>query len=62
MRMTEYGINVSNDLLTQLEEEQVVLFLGAGISKLAPSNLPDFIKLTKGICKEAGVLFQINCR
>lgn len=58
MRMTEYGVNVPDDLLKQLEEEQVVLFLGAGISKLAPSNLPDFTKLTKDICKEAGVPFS----
>ena len=58
MRMTEYGVNVPDDLLKQLEEEQVVLFLGAGISKLAPSNLPDFVKLTKDICKEAGVPFS----
>lgn len=58
MRMTEYGVNIPDDLLKQLEEEQVVLFLGAGISKLAPSNLPDFVKLTKDICKEAGVPFS----
>jgi len=58
MRMTEYGVNVPDHLLTQLEEEQLVLFLGAGISKIAPSNLPDFIKLTQDICKEAGVTFS----
>lgn len=58
MRMTEYGVNVPDDLLKQMEEEKVVLFLGAGISKLAPSNLPDFTKLTKDICKETGVRFS----
>jgi hypothetical protein len=60
MRMTEYGVNVPDDLLKQLEEEQVVLFLGAGISKLSPSNLPDFTKLTRDICKEANVPFSKN--
>ena len=57
MRMTEYGVNVPDDLLERLEEDQLVLFLGAGISKDAPSNLPDFTKLTKDICKETGVSF-----
>lgn len=56
--MTEYGVNVPDELLKQVEEENIVLFLGAGISKNAPSKLPDFEKLTKDICQEAGVPFS----
>lgn len=57
MRITDYDINIPDDLLIKLEEEKVVLFVGAGISTLKPSMLPDFEELIKNIYSLTGTRF-----
>lgn len=43
------ALDLPDELLTALEEKRLVIFAGAGVSKRAPSNLPNFQELVESI-------------
>ncbi len=45
------GINIPSEILSAIENDSLVLFVGAGASYGEPSNLPLFNELVREICK-----------
>lgn len=45
------GVDIPDELLTAQENGDLVVFVGAGVSKPPPSNLPDFETLTKQVAQ-----------
>ena len=43
------GIEYPNDLINAIQNDTLVVFAGAGVSKEPPTNLPNFVELTKYI-------------
>ena len=44
--------NIPLELISAIENDEIVVFVGAGVSKPSPSNLPDFYELAKELGKE----------
>ncbi len=55
MRFIEHGPNIPDELLLALDEERVVFFCGAGVSR-AYADLPDFLGLAKTVLEKLRVL------
>lgn len=49
------GINYPNKIIDDLNNNKLVIFAGAGVSMGAPTNLPDFKKLTSMIAEGTGL-------
>ena len=48
------GIEIPEDLVNIIEDNNFVVFAGAGVSMGAPTKLPNFIELVKQIEKGTG--------
>lgn len=48
------GINFPNEILQAIENDELVVFAGAGVSANPPTSLPDFNKLTEQIASGTG--------
>lgn len=48
------GIDFPNDIIRAIEEDDLVVFVGAGVSMGAPTSLPSFAKLTEEIALGTG--------
>lgn len=48
------GINFPDDLIKSIQNNELVVFAGAGVSMGKPTCLPDFAKLTRLIAKDTG--------
>lgn len=57
MRLTEH-VNIPNELLAAARESRLVLFVGAGVSMNAPSNLPLYDGLARSIAENLGESFN----
>lgn len=54
MRLTD-DVVLPDEVADALEEGNLVFFVGAGASKSAPANLPDFAQLLDGVAQRANV-------
>ncbi|MBD8205185.1 SIR2 family protein [Microbacterium sp. CFBP 8790] len=57
MRITK-NVDIPSELLSAAREGRLVLFVGAGVSLNAPSNLPDYEGLARTIAEALGVDFD----
>lgn len=48
------GINFPNEILQAIENDELVVFAGAGVSANPPTSLPDFNKLTEQLASGTG--------
>lgn len=51
-------VDVPEELLAAARTDRMVIFVGAGASRDAPSNLPDFQQLTSNIARESAIPFE----
>lgn len=48
------NVCLPEELVSALAEKRLVIFAGAGVSKNAPSNYPDFRQLASQVARQAG--------
>lgn len=58
--MEIYGVEVPDELINAIKENKLVIFAGAGVSKGAPANLPDFIELCQKIAKSTKEKYDVK--
>lgn len=52
------NIDFPREILEAISNDSLVVFAGAGVSVDAPTNLPDFVGLTKSIANQCGETFN----
>lgn len=52
------SIQINDCILDAISDDRLVVFAGAGVSMGSPANLPNFLKLAKGIAVGTGLTLQ----
>lgn len=58
--MEIYGVEVPDELIDAIKENKLVIFAGAGVSKGAPANLPNFIELCQKIARSTKEKYDVK--